>query len=219
MSRSACRPGRKARPVGASILLLACLSGCRHKPLPPPPPAASAPPVTSSTVTVITPLPSLPLGKAPDVKPAPAPTPAPPPVQEPVHRFKRKSRKATTVKPETQMAESQTAQAPAPAPAPGATGTPEQPAMAPGVSQSIGQLSAGTAISSRDRARMLAEIGAQEARLSKLRAAANADLAATQQSIKTFLSKARQAVAQNDLDGAETLNTKARVLLNELQEE
>jgi len=38
----------------------------------------------------------------------------------------------------------------------------------------------------------------------------------TSTQIKTFLTKAKQALADNDLDGAQTLATKAKVLLDEL---
>lgn len=217
MRTSARRLSHKSYWAGMSLLLLAGLSGCRHKPAPPPPPAASAPPVTSATVTVITPLPALPPGKAPDVEPAPTPAPPPPPVQQPVHHAKRKSRKTAPPKQDAQVAENE--QAPPAATGTPAASSPEQPPATASPAPSIGQLSAGTAISARDRAKMLAEIEAQETRLSKLPTAGNPDAAATQQLIKTFLGKARQAVAQNDLDGAETLNTKARVLLNELQQE
>jgi ribosomal protein S20 len=34
--------------------------------------------------------------------------------------------------------------------------------------------------------------------------------------IRTFLTKAKQALSQDDLDGAQTLATKAKVLLDEL---
>ena len=42
------------------------------------------------------------------------------------------------------------------------------------------------------------------------------DEQATSTQIKTFLSKAKQALADNDLDGAKTLAGKAKVLLEEL---
>ena len=66
---------------------------------------------------------------------------------------------------------------------------------------------------------MLHEIQTQEARLIKGRKASTSEAHAVQTQVQAFLVKARQAVAENDLDGAQTLNTKARVLLDELQSE
>lgn len=207
-------PLRHCIPSLASALVLAplCLiAGCRHKPAPAPPPAAVAPPVTSSTITVITPLPSLPPGKAPSVQQAPAPQPAPPPVEEKVHHPRRLRRKATPPKTDVSAATPAAPTNPASeAPAAGEAAT-----GAPG----LGELSAGTAISSQQRTRMLDDISKQEARLAKLPGSASSDATAMQTQIRTFLARARLAVAQNDLDGAETLNTKARVLLDELQGE
>ncbi len=83
----------------------------------------------------------------------------------------------------------------------------------------LGELSAGTAISNAERTRMLGEIQSQETRLVKIKEPDTSDARAMQMQIRTFLAKARQAVAENDLDGAQTLNTKARVLLDEFESE
>ena len=66
---------------------------------------------------------------------------------------------------------------------------------------------------------MLGEIQTQETRLSKLKEPMTSDGKAVQMQVHAFLLKARQAVAENDLDGAQTLNTKARVMLDELESE
>jgi hypothetical protein len=166
------------------------------------------------------------------VVPEPKPKPVPPPVEPPVHH-KRKRHKAPVTKPEpeSKAADNAAGTAGGSAAGPGletatqaAGGVPET-AAGGGASANpdndhvpgLGQLSAGTAISGKQRARIMAEIKAQQERLSKLPAAATSDIATTQLLIQNFLAKARQAVDQNDLDGAETLNTKARVLLDELQ--
>ena len=57
----------------------------------------------------------------------------------------------------------------------------------------------------------------QEARIPKVKDATLPDIQAVVAQVKIFLDKARRALEDNDLDGAETLNTKARVLLNELE--
>ena len=66
---------------------------------------------------------------------------------------------------------------------------------------------------------MLRDIDAQETRLSKAHEPKTPDGHAVQLQVRTFLTRARQAVTENDLDGAQTLTTKARVLLDELQSE
>lgn len=194
----------------ATLAAVCLLTGCRHQPLPAPPPPAVAPPVTSSTVTVITPLPSLPPDKAPDVQQAAPPAPPAPPVEQKVRRTRRIRRKATPPKAEIASA------------SPAASSTPGSAAAVSGATPgaaSLGELSAGTAISLDQRNRMLTDIAKQEARLARLPTSTGSEAAAIQTQIRTFLARARQAVAQNDLDGAETLNTKARVLLDELQGE
>jgi hypothetical protein len=210
------------------LLAFSSLAGCRHKALPPPPPAAQAPPITPSSITVITPLPSVPPQSKADVQPARPEQPAPQPVAKPVKRPRRLRRKPSTVD-SAQASGADSNPAPTPAAAGGAPGTttttPAGTIPAPGTSTAeeaapaLGQLSAGTAISSAERTRILGEIQVQETRLLKVKTSGSADVLAMQVQIRTFLAKARQAVAENDLDGAQTLNTKARVLLDELQGE
>ncbi len=111
----------------------------------------------------------------------------------------------------------------APASLPVTTPTPGTETAGPTVAQAaapaLGQLSAGTAINNAERIRMIGEIQQQETRLLKLKLATTSEALTLEMQVKTFLNKARQAVAENDLDGAQTLNTKARVLLDELQSE
>ncbi len=63
---------------------------------------------------------------------------------------------------------------------------------------------------------MSEQIHEQEVRLSKIRHPLNEDDEAITRQVEVFLAKARQAVTENDLDGAQTLTTKAKVLLDEL---
>lgn len=197
-----------------ALLVLGAAVGCRHK-APPPPPAASAPPITPSSITVITPLPSVPADTKADVKPAPpeAPPPAPAPVLiKPARRERRKlsAPPATAPKPEA---------VPAAAPAPPKGSEAASASVAKEAEPALGQLAAGTAISDTERTRMLSAIQQQETRLAKVKATAASEIETLQMQVRAFLTKARQAVAENDLDGAQTLNTKARVLLDEMQPE
>jgi hypothetical protein len=60
------------------------------------------------------------------------------------------------------------------------------------------------------------QIHQQEARLLALKHPLNSDGEAVALQVRAFLAKARQAVTDNDLDGARTLTTKAKVLIDEL---
>ena len=221
----------------AALLMLGLLTACRHKAPPPPVPPATAPPLTASNITVITPLPSVPAQAKADVQPAPKEQPAPPPQARPVQRVRRLRHKRSAppaasaeTKPAGPPAEAQPATAPASGTpvngTPGVTPNPPAPgteASSPTVAQAaapaLGQLSAGTAINTAERTRMLGEIQQQEARLSRLKPARSSEALTLEMQVKSFLNKARQAIAEDDLDGAQTLNTKARVLLDELQSE
>jgi hypothetical protein len=69
---------------------------------------------------------------------------------------------------------------------------------------------------SKKRAAMSEQIREQEVRLSKIKHPLNEEDEAITRQVEVFLAKARQAVTENDLDGAQTLTTKAKVLLDEL---
>ena len=222
------------------LLLLGGLAGCRHRQPPPAPPvAATAPPLTASSITVITPLPSVPPERKADVQQAPPEQPKPAPAPVPVKRSHRRHRKPAVPAAEPAQAGGTTGAAGAsPAAAPPVAPTAATPivepppasvsntaAPAPGpttaeaAAPALGELSAGTAISGPEKVRMLGEIQMQETRLSKIKEPSTSDGKAVEMQVHAFLMKARQAVAENDLDGAQTLNTKARVLLDELESE
>jgi hypothetical protein len=82
----------------------------------------------------------------------------------------------------------------------------------------IGQLTAGgdaTNIQQRHDIEQL--INNTENGLDKIGRTLNTDEQKTAVQIRTFLTKAKQALTDNDLDGANTLATKAKVLLDELR--
>ncbi len=221
----------RLQPALPALLLLCVLAGCRHKAPPPPPPVATAPPLVSpSSITVITPLPSVPPEAQADVKPAAPEKPAPPPPVQPVKRTRHLRRKQPPVVAADAAPVPPAGAAPAAAPAAppimeaaAQTVPPETTPATPKVSAAqeaapaLGELSTGTTIGSQEKSRMLDEIQAQEGRLSKAKEGSTSDAQAVRLQVRTFLSKARQAIAENDLDGAQTLNTKARVLLDELE--
>ncbi len=216
----------------ACLVLLGTLGGCRHAVLPPPP-VAVAPTITptgTNPITVITPLPSVPPDRKADVRPAPPieqpkPTPEPAPIKR-VHHLRRK-----VVTPSPANTASETSPSHTEALPQAANGTsiptqvlassttlssPSSGSSAAAAAPKLGELSTGTTISGNERIQMLSEIQSQELRLSRLKEVAGSEIAAVQVQVRSFLAKARQAVTENDLDGAQTLNTKARVLLDEL---
>jgi len=213
------------------LLLLAILGGCRHAA--PPPPLPAAPAITSSTkpITVITPLPSVPLERKADVRPAaieqPAPAPAPAPAI-PVTRVHHLRRKVASAPPVNTASETPAQTEARHAGASGASTLPRvlTPAISPPSPSSnssaaeaaskLGELSTGTTINGSARTKVLGQIQLQELRLSRLKEVATSEITSVQTQVRSFLAKARQAVTENDLDGAQTLNTKARVLLDEL---
>jgi hypothetical protein len=191
--------------TGALVLGTAGLNGCRHKVQTLPVPQQQAPPLNPSSITVITPLPSVPPG-------APAPKPAP--EQAPVVKKPRHHRRHAENKDKHPLNEIATATKPEIATPPAASPTPASTAAS---AVSATQWSTGTALDSKQRSQMMTTIQAQEHRAGEVKPSSSADQQATVVQIKLFLEKARDAVANNDLDGAMTLTTKARVLLDELQ--
>jgi hypothetical protein len=81
----------------------------------------------------------------------------------------------------------------------------------------IGQLSStGGGGSLPSRHDIQDQITATENGLNGIKRTLTADEQVTATQIRTFLTKSRQALEQDDLDGANTLVTKAKVLLGEL---
>lgn len=194
--------GRMGSAGGASVLLALCvlLAGCRHKVKAVPAQATLAPALPLSTLADAFPPPEIP------------PTPLPkigPPVTEPVaprpkpHKMERRRPRRREVIEHKIPVE----QHPSVAAAPTTLSD-----MTP-----IGQLSAaGGSTNTPRRAAILDEITAVENGLKRVHRPLNRGQRKTASQIETFLTKARAALNQEDLDGANTLATKAKVLLDEL---
>jgi hypothetical protein len=151
-------------------------------------------------------LPSLPPPSTPDVAVATAPEESP----EPAHPHKTPRRKPSAAKP---AASSDTASGQAEKPA----STTQASSGTPADASPIGQLSSSVeGADSQDRHDIEKLINNTENGLSGIKRTLNTDEQLTSTQIKTFLTKAKQALAENDLDGAQTLATKAKVLLDEL---
>lgn len=194
-----------ASKAAVAILLTAFLAGCRHKSPAGPPADAQAPALPLSTLADNAPL-YLPLAPLPDINPPgpPAPEVMPKPRKEVRHRRPRHvTIPATRAR---QPAETR----PQPTPEQIANGVPTD--ISP-----LGQLSAaGESTNLARRRQIVEEITSTEKGLARVKRPLSKEEETTATQIRTFLAKAKDALSRADLDGAHTLATKARVLLNEI---
>jgi len=190
-----------ASKIAVVFGLLCVTSGCGHKTQATPPPAAQAPIASPAEVAKGAPPPQLPPTKPLDVKPPAADPPQeqPPPTTHKT-RHKTKPQEAAPEKDST-----------------AATGTSQQasagepPEMSP-----IGQLSSTGASSGAPNRHQIEDlIKSTQDGLNGIKRALTAEEKVTAAQIRTFLDKAKQALSQDDLDGANTLATKAKVLMDE----
>jgi hypothetical protein len=191
---------RSACKAAALILLSAFLAGCRHQAQATPPPEAQAPIVPVSALAKNTPPPQLPPPETPKVGP-PAPASTTPPPKPKTHKIIHRK-----PKPEQTPADQARYQ------------TTEQASNgAPGDVSPIGQIAAaGESINAPRRHQIQDEITSTEKGLNEIKRPLSQDEQTTAAQIRTFLAKAKDALTEEDLDGANTLVTKAKVLLTEL---
>ena len=186
-------------------LFLLFLPGCRHKTNTAPPQQAQAPAPPPSTMAHVPSLPALPPPSTPDVTVA---TNTPPETGEkPRPRKTNHHHTSTTPKPAgTETASTQPADK-------------SQTQVAAGITPDtspIGQLSSTGESAGSGRHDVELLINNTENGLAGIKRTLNSEEQEIATQIKTFLAKAKQALADNDLDGAQTLATKAKVLLEEL---
>jgi len=189
-----------AGKVAALILLTAFVTGCRHKTKATPPPAAQAPVLPVSQSAKNMPPPKLPPPELPKVEhPAPATKTPPPKPHKPAHH----KVKHTEVPAEPAPAKNQGTEVAA-----NGAGNDITP---------IGQITeAGGSTDTPRRNQILDEINSTEKGLNDIKRPLSAEEQTTATQIRTFLTKAKDALNQEDLDAAQTLVTKAKVLLDEL---
>lgn len=188
------------------------LSGCAHKPKATPPSAAQAPALPVSTLARDTPPPDMPPPKLPQIGPPNATSVASHPNPKPQKPGRRKLRHMTI---EASGSE-QTAQTAAPPPK-GPQPTEQASSAELGEISPIGQLSAaGESMNTPRRNQILDDINSTEKGLNEIKRPLTEEEQTTAAQIRTFLTKARDSIKQEDLDGAHTLVTKAKVLLAEL---
>jgi hypothetical protein len=193
----------------AVLIPLCFIAGCRHKTqaaAPPPAPTKVYPP---SDVAKDAPAPQLPPPKPVDVKPPGSDAAQEQPPPKPHKTMHHKPKPADTT--QTQAAKDAAAQTAA---ATQQASAGEPPEMSP-----IGQLSSAgehSGVPTRQQIQDLITSTENGLKDIKTKRSLSSDEQLTETQIRTFLTKARQALDQGDLDGANTLVTKAKVLLSEL---
>jgi predicted small lipoprotein YifL len=200
---------KTASKTAVLFIFLVSLAGCGHKTKAVPPPQAQAPVAPPSDMTHTATLPPLPPPSTPDVVIASTQEENP----EPVHPKKPPRHKPSPAKP--------AATGDATASQPGEkSASSTQTQIANGASADvspIGQLSSsGDAAGTQGHREIEQLINSTENGLNGIKRTLTSDEQLTATQIKTFLAKARQALNDSDLDGAQTLATKAKVLLDEL---
>ena len=201
-----------ARKIAAFMLLAVLISGCKHNTPVAPPVAAQAPPLPPKPIAQVAALPPVPQPETPKVGAPGSDQPPPQPEQKPKRPTHHRPKPTT---PGTPAGTDQGAKEPSKETSPGTTqqaSSGEAPESSP-----IGQLStAGDSSGTPSRHDILDTIASTEKSLNDLKRTLTPAEQQTVTQIRTFLSKAKQALSQDDLDGAHTLSTKAKVLLEEL---
>ncbi len=207
-----------------SLALLATLTAC-HNPKSSTPQQAQAPPLQTGKGTLSPPKTTQPQEKSETPLASPLPTPSaqsvplppPPPPKKVRHKVKPPATKPADT--------AQTAATPATggaAPATAGTGSPttaqatppQQPAAA---ASPIGQLTTGdSAIGEKTKHQTADLIGETQQGLNGIKRPLSDEEKVTATQIRTFLKQAQQALDNGDTDGALTLATKAKLLLDEL---
>ena len=217
-----------ARKLAAVVLAAVLLTGCTPKAKTVPPTQAQAPTAAPSTQGALYPPP---LTTPPPETQTPAPpTPAPvaqeqPPPTTPAPA-PAKPKKTASHKKTSKPAPDKTGDESQPAPAAATAGAPasDQPTQqaatgAPSPATSpIGQLTTDDPSTSGQTRHEADELinNTENGLNAVLKKSLSQDQQNTAAQIRVFLDKAKQAVSSDDLEGAKTLATKAKVLLEEL---
>jgi hypothetical protein len=216
---------RAVRLCSMVTLLTICCTACSHK-TSSPPQQAQAPPLQTGKGTLTPPKTTQQQEKSdtPLASPLPPPSaqtvplPPPPPPKKVRHRVK-----ATPTKP-ADTAQSSTG-APASSSGTPSSGTqasaqpavPQQAAANVGTGSPIGQLTTGdSALGERTKHETADLIGETQQGLRGIKRSLSTEEKVTATQIRTFLKQAQQALDNGDTDGAHTLATKAKLLLDEL---
>lgn len=201
----------RAGNISGWLMLLAifCIGCGRSKNAPPS--QAQAPPLQTGQGKLSPPAASKPQeASSPLASPLPPPSaqnvplPPPPPPKKVRHRVKSAPKPAEN--PPAQTAPQATAQA-----------TPPAEAEHEGTASPIGQLTTGDSATGEKTKRETADLIAETQQgLAGIKRSLSTDEMVTAAQIRTFVKQAEQAMDNGDMDGAHTLATKAKLLLDEL---
>jgi outer membrane biosynthesis protein TonB len=222
---------KQVAKIVVTALILTLTQGCvQKKAKVKPAPQAQAPATEQSGALYPPPFPEktetppvVPEPTTPDVVPAPKPVPQKKP---PTHKKPNPSNSSTTkakpsaAKPVATAPATSDASTGAPAvqpPAPEAAGTQQAASVEPSAVSPIGQLSSGEGgAGSQKRHETSDMINNTEQGLNNIKRNLSATEQETAAQIRAYLKQAKKALTVDDLDGASTLATKAKVLLEEL---
>ena len=202
--------------IAALGFTLALLEGCSHRqPKAAPPPAAVAPSVPPAQMArLIPPMPNLP--PAAEQRPIMLDTTVPPPQALNTAPHPHHARRRAHPGSEETAQDAKAAAPGTPAPNPPANTQIASGGQPPDMSP-IGELSTGTPdANTADRQLLQNQITSTENSLNGIHRSLSDEEQKTAALIRTFISKARQALKTDDLDGAKNYSTKAKILLDEL---
>lgn len=202
----------------ALVLLLAWAAGCNKQPRDAPPPVAQAPSLPPAEMASLEP--PMPPGIPADQRPVKLDTTVPPEVKTaPVAAQPKKPVRHRT-KPASDTAQQDSTKASGGTQTAGQENPSENAQIAsaqPSEMSPIGQLStANPDANTADRHTIIDQIDATENGLNGIKRSLSRDEQKTATQIRTFITRARDALKHDDLDGARTLSTKAHLLLQEL---
>ncbi|HKR26202.1 MAG TPA: hypothetical protein VJS11_02065 [Acidobacteriaceae bacterium] len=201
--------------IAPPALLLVLMAGCNylpHRGPQPVPEAATAPsrPV-SEMAQLMPPMPNLP--PVTDERQirldASIPPTAPPPAPEERPKHVRRHTRAVTTEPAQEATKS----------TPPASATPSTDVASnaqPSDVSPLGQIAPNSNANTADRQQLTDQINATEKSLTDLHRSLNSEEHKTAELIRVYITKARQALKTDDLDGARNYSTKAKILLDEL---
>ena len=212
---------RAANLCSSLTLLLFFCTGCSfHKSSPPP--QAQAPPLQTGKGTLNAPTAAQqqPKSDTPLDSPLPPPSAQNVPLPPPTPKKVKHKPKPPAVKPADTAqtpAASGASQSPAAGSQASAQATPPPAPATVGTPSPIGQLTTGDSAMGEKAKRETADlIGGTEQGLSGIKRSLSTEEKVTAAQIRTFLKQAQQALDNGDMDGAHTLATKAKLLLDEL---
>jgi len=209
----------KGANLCASLVLLALsTTGCSHKNASPPQ-QAQAPPLQTGKGT----LPPLETTQPQEKSETPLASPLPPPSSQsvplppPTPKKVRHPKKAPAKSTDTTQTAGNSGSAPAASGSTTAQATPQTVSATGSPGSPIGQLTTGdSALGERTKHETADLIGGTQQGLNGIKRSLSTDEQVTAAQIRTFLKQAQQELDSGDTDGAHTLATKAKLLLDEL---